>query len=63
MPTLMQLFYAMTILLSFYQALCHITRDLHYGLPSVSPKGGRLLGDFLVGRSTGTKTLPYTNTM
>ena len=35
------LFYAMPILLSFYHALCDITWDLHYGLPSASPRGGR----------------------
>ena len=42
------LFYAMAILLLFYQALCHIGRGLHYGLPSASPRGGRLLIDFFL---------------
>ena len=58
------LFYAMAILLLFYQALCHITQDLQYGLPSVSPRGGRLLSDFFWSWCTTRtlKTLPYTNT-
>ena len=56
------LFYATPILLSYYHALCDITRDLRYDSWCASPRGGRLLSDFFWWWcTTGTrKTLYYT---